>query len=83
MKTEYQKPYLAVESFQLNAAIAGACRDSGAVPLNHGLNDCSPAEEAPGIQLFGAACEIDIVNDDNPDGTCYQGLTDQGKFFES
>lgn len=82
MKKEYKKPYLLVESFQLDAAIAGACKQAGLTPINHYLNTCTAAEEAPELGYFGAACEAaggDNVNlwegGDSNDGFCYHGPT--------
>lgn len=77
MKKEYQKPYLAVESFQLNAAIAASCTSEGKFPINHGQHDCTlgdnPGEE-PDV-IFGAACVVDVYTQsgDGNDGFCYHG----------
>lgn len=83
MRMEYQKPYLAVESFQLNAAIAGACSAPGMMALGHSPNTCTLQDEKGDkygtLTFFGAACDtaggIDIVNNDTPDKDyCYQAL---------
>ncbi len=77
MKTEYQKPYLAVESFQLNAAIAGSC--AGLTTLSHGLDTCTLNDgigvDQSGTTFFGAKCQDDVVNTDNTDAFCYQNFT--------
>lgn len=79
MKREYFKPYLAVESFQLNAAIAGAC--SGLITLNHKIDACTLDDETndPMSPIFGAPCDLNVVQSDNPDGVCVQAfqMTDQ------
>lgn len=82
MKLEYQKPYLAVESFQLNAAIAGSC--AGKTILAHSVDDCTFQDAVgptPGVTYFGAKCAsepggLDIVNTNNGDSICYQSFAD-------
>lgn len=81
MKRKYQKPYLAVESFQLNAAIAASCSSEGKQPIHYGENTCivgdNPDEQA--IEYLGNACELDIVGDvggDSNDTFCYHGPFD-------
>ena len=79
MKKEYSKPYMVVESFQLNAAIAASCSSEEKTPLNFYQNNCTLEEEAPGLVYFGAACAgngVDVTNPDFVDdnGTlCYHG----------
>ena len=81
MKREYRKPYLAMESFQLNAAIAASCSSEGKQPINYGVDTCilgdDPGEQP--IEYLGNACELDIVGDvggDSNDTVCYQGPFD-------
>ena len=62
MKKAYTKPYLAVESFQLDAAIANSCSSEGKLAINSGVNDCTFRAIDPNITQFGPACSIDIVN---------------------
>lgn len=75
MKKDYIKPYLAVESFQLDAAVAGSCTDKGGVAINKNKHDCVEAFDL----FFGAACaevpggtDVTDVNYEN-DGLCYHG----------
>lgn len=75
MKKEYAKPFLAVESFQLDAALAGACTDKY-YQLNHDIESCVN-DEAPFV--FGDACDPDMVNNPSYDpgennGICYQAF---------
>ena len=57
MKKEYNKPYIGVESFQLNAAIADACSTMGSRPINHGETTCSFANG----QFYSLInCQIDL-----------------------
>ncbi len=74
---KYTKPYILVESFQLDAAIAGPCAEKNGgngIAINHGLNNCKLVDAAGDI-IFGAACVGgDIVDDDN-EGACYQIMT--------
>lgn len=86
MKRKYSKPYLLVESFQLNAAIATSCSSQGKQPIHFGANTCivgdDPDEQA--IEYLGNACKMDIVNDvggDNHDGFCYHGPFDPYEVF--
>ena len=75
MKRAYAKPFLAVESFQLDAAIAGACADAGSKTLNLNVNNCvAPAPD----YFFSNNCDIsdgiDVTDNDlGGDGYCYQG----------
>lgn len=78
MKREYQKPYLAMESFQLNAAIAASCTSAGKSPINYGRYDCKLGDD-PGEQYdvyFGAVCDVDVYTQsgDGNDELCYHGL---------
>lgn len=78
MKKEYTKPYLALESFQLVAALAGSCGNEGQHPLNHGIDTCDRVDQ--GDYLFGAACEDNVHN--NPE-ECYQGPIEGGLYLAS
>lgn len=90
MKREYIKPYLAVESFQLDAAIAGACSGENMMALNHDVNDCTLMDDRGtnyGLIYFGAACGsaggMDVVTPDNADGACYQVFNASEQFLTS
>lgn len=77
MKREYAKPFLAVESFQLDAAIAGDC--TGKVTLNQQINDCTLRDGMGPVYEtdfnFGAACAsyggMDVAKDD----ACYHAMS--------
>ena len=77
MKKKYTKPYIVLESFQLDAAIASSCSSSGKMPIHYGVNTCTPFEELPGLAIMGLACAelgSDVVNNpDGYDGFCYHG----------
>ena len=83
MKKEYMKPYLAVESFQLDAAIAGSC--SGKVVLGHSLETCTLDDDKGinyGDPFLGLACGkdgIDILEKD----ACYQAMASAMGYLES
>ena len=77
MKKEYVKPYLALESFQLVAALAGACSENGKTPLNQGVDTCTLEDSI----LFGNACGIGNVHE-TPD-LCYQGPVNGGLYLTS
>lgn len=81
MKKEYVKPFLAVESFQLDAAIAASCSQLNRVTLGYTENTCTLVEEMPDLGYFGAACAkepsgVDVTlnpGSDVNDGFCYHG----------
>ena len=90
MKKTYSKPYIAVESFQLDAAIASSCSKNNKIPLNYGMNNCDLADEAPGLGYFGSACAAnggyDVINpntDDNNGNFCYHGPVFSDMFMNS
>ena len=76
MKKKYVKPYVVVESFQLNAAVASACSTDGKMPLHYAMDTCTAEEEAPGLNYFGDMCIHDVkVEGDGNDTICYHGPT--------
>lgn len=82
MKKTYVKPYLAVETFQLDAAIASSCSSENKVPLNYGMDSCTLEEEAPGLNYFGNLCVHDVkVEGDGNDMICYHGPTPANLMF--
>ena len=72
MKKTYVKPYIAVESFQLDAAIAASCSNDGKEPVGHTVNQCKHESG-----YFGDACDpFDLTDFTGPDGNdqvCYHG----------
>ena len=54
MKKSYRKPYLGVESFQLNAAVAEACSTAGREPIHYGESNCSTSTKE---NLLGFFCQ--------------------------
>lgn len=77
MKKKYVKPYIVIESFQLNAAVAASCSSEGKIPINYGEGTCNDMDEA-GTGYFGQACETNVTvsgGDDN-DEFCYHGPID-------
>lgn len=88
MKREYKKPYLLVESFQLNAAIAGSCTTLGGITINYGEDNCGYKMIAPGMyQFFNYYnCEMDLTGPggDGNDTICYHGPSESnGRVFIS
>ena len=70
MKKTYVKPELVVESFQLDAAVAASCSESGYVPLGRSETSC------PHDSGFFAldACLFDETGGDGKyDSICYHG----------
>lgn len=78
MKKDYIRPTLAVESFQLDAAIAASCSSDGkeVTTLNF-VSTTACAADFYGYAIFSANCGeipdvgIDITDDDGDDGFCY------------
>ena len=70
MKKKYEKPLIAVESFQLDAAIAGACAENGAKPLGYSMTTCT--FEYSGDFLFAASNVNCIIPFDPTGAECYQ-----------
>lgn len=86
MKKEYMKPFFAVESFQLNAAVAASCSSQGKVAIQFGETDCTAMEEADGQSYFGnGICATDVTspNEDENGAFCYQGVIDPYSLFIS
>ena len=84
MKRTYTKPLIAMESFQLNAAIAAACSSSGYTKLGFYETSCSYPPKSD--QYFSqSTCQIDLTGDDNKYGAggteydtlCYHGPTSE------
>lgn len=81
MKKLYTKPYLAVESFQLDAAIASSCTGDDKQALGYSLNTCTleddkGTQEFIGLNYFGNACVHNVqVEGDGNDQICYHGPT--------
>lgn len=85
MKMKYEKPHLLVESFQLNAAIAGDCADAGRWTLGQSIDTCTLNDnrgENYGTPLFGAACGVNIY-ESSEDGACYQSFTATEMYLQS
>lgn len=84
MKKEYVKPYLAVESFQLDASVASGCL----IQLTHDIDGCTLSDDR-GINyndvLFGAECQKEggvNMMQENPD-ICYHAMARSGPYLES
>ena len=81
MKKTYRKPYLGVESFQLNAAVAATCSGGNSrssprgISINHWETTCAfPDNNNP--QFFSLSnCQIDLTDAslDGNDTLCYHG----------
>ena len=76
MKRKYEKPFLAVESFQLNAAIAGSC--SGVTSIGHYEDSCGYGKVSDNYWYYfnDVNCEVDVTGNsggDNNDTPCYHG----------
>ena len=71
MKKEYKKPLIAVESFQLDAAVAATCSSQGFLPLGHGEDNCSYYGEFFNVDN----CQVDLTGPegDGNDTLCYHG----------
>ena len=77
MKKTYNKPFIMVELFQLDAALASSC----SVALHHGEHTCNDTDKdgEAGTGYFGAACvhDVTVPDGDGNDTICYHGpITD-------
>lgn len=87
MKKTYTKPYIAVESFQLDAAIAAACSTDGKQTLGYTLDTCNLEDDRgstafKGLNYFGNACIHDVkVEGDGNDMICYHGPVPASSMF--
>lgn len=76
MKREYSKPIFAVESFQVDASVAGSCNDAGYATLGHYIGSC---KVDGGTYLFNFDhCSVDLTGPDDEDhdgadAMCYHG----------
>lgn len=84
MKRAYKKPSIAVESFQLNATIAGACADGGGLPLNHGMSTCVDDKYSDALDngYFNMSRACNVFQVDSPSDYCYHGPVFEA-YFES
>ena len=74
MKKAYKKPFLGIESFQLNAAVAAACSTDKRIPIYHFEDGCSfPKDSGQFFSLVN--CQIDVTDGsvDGNDTVCYHG----------
>ena len=72
MRKAYNKPFIMVELFQLNAALASACSSEGKYPLNYSLDSCSESEGlGAGYWSNGCTHDVTIPDGDGNDGICY------------
>lgn len=71
MKRTYAKPYLIVEPFQIDTAVA-SCSGDGGLALGYALEgNCVPDAD---LGWFGIACSSDITTQIQPgDKACYDG----------
>lgn len=82
MKRTYGKPVLAVESFQLDAAVAATCSSQGYIPINYSEDTCS----FDNGQYFNYNnCQMDLTGPggDGNDTPCYHGPLLAGATFIS
>lgn len=74
MKKTYKKPYIAVESFQLDAAIAASCSSEGKAALNYVIATCKDYTDYAVLGYFGNSCTHNVMDEgDGNDWICYHG----------
>lgn len=78
MKKKYEKPVLLIESFQLDAAIAGSCSGEGYIAIGHWAETCGDGtgnEHYKWYAFSDTTCEVDVAGpeDDGSDSFCYHG----------
>ncbi len=72
MRRKYEKPYLGLESFQLNAAIALSCSSGGFRPINYGEESCT-YDHGQFYNFFNCQVDLTDATHDNNDSICYHG----------
>lgn len=83
MRREYRKPYLLMESFQLDAAIATSCSDSNKQTMGHSLDTCDFLDETSNlVTQFGQDCR-DTIPEISQDynSYCYHEYLNPYDFF--
>lgn len=74
MKKAYTKPYLAAESFQLDAAVASSCSSQSKLAINANVDTCNFQKINPDITQFGLACTTNVLMTYGKFNTfCYHG----------
>ena len=78
MKKKYSKPYIFIESFQLDASIATSCSAENKYPIHFGVQTCSAGNEEGEtyVDVLGNACTINVSDNkggDDNDTFCYHG----------
>ena len=70
MKKVYEKPFVEMESFQLDAAIAASCSSQHFVPIGHSAMTCSYD-----VYFSDTNCDFDAAwpEEDGNDSDCYHG----------
>lgn len=88
MKKTYTKPYIAVESFQLDAAIAASCSSQGYHPIGYGENNCGLGTASAGegktwafFNYHNCAFDLTDASGDGNDTPCYHGPSVSGVSF--
>lgn len=89
MKKKYTKPYIYIESFQLDAALASGCSPEFAGKVNNTESDCGyldGSSEGKDFLYFNwKNCAFDLSYEDGNDALCYHGpdITNKLVFFAS
>ena len=80
MKKRYEKPIVVMQSFQLDADVAGACSERGANLVNSTEDNCALDDG-----LFAStACILNVKETgDGNNGICYHTLVDINMYFGS
>jgi hypothetical protein len=80
MKKTYVKPYVAMETFQLDAAIATSCSGDGLIALGYAQDTCAKYDLFETLTYFGDACgrrengtDVTDPGADANDKLCYHG----------
>ncbi len=84
MKKKYERPFIAMESFQLDAAIAGACKGDNLNPLGYSVYTCTFDNGGDLLFAEGSRCTHDIFDENSTE--CYQAptiVTQLGVFLAS
>lgn len=84
MKRNYSKPVFAVESFQVDAAVAGSCGGPGYLAIGHAIGSCWTNTDDKYV-FADYPCEfiVDMQYDAENNKPCYHGpfATAEGKVY--
>lgn len=81
-RKKYEKPYLIIEAFQLDTAVA-SCSGDGGIAVNQSFEQCDLEDEMAGFSWFGPSCENNILDVQEGNTSCYNAPVSGMTFLNS